>query len=89
MLVDRSFDEPGSVADIPFCGKDRMLPLLKNDPHMVVLAVLENPVINDDVSRFRNKAFRALVVSDPRIARGKLLPAEACRQMTGFAFPGK
>ena len=86
MLVDGSFNDPGYVVNVSFRSQDRTLPFLKNDPHMVVLSVFENPVIYDDVSRFRNKAFRALMVSDPRIARGKLLPAEACRKMTGFAF---
>ena len=88
MLVDQSFDDPGGIADIPFCGKKRMLPLLKNDPHMVVLFVLENPVINDDVSSVRSKSLRPFMVFDPPIANGELLPTKACRQMAGPAFPG-
>ena len=55
---------------------------------MIVLSVLEYSVINDNVSRFRNKLFRASMVFNPLIVDGKFLPTEACRQMTGFAFIG-
>ena len=79
MLVDRPLNDPGLVTHISFCGKKRMLALLKNDPHMVVLSVLEDPVINDDVSRFRSKSLSSPMVFDTPIAQGKLLPTEACR----------
>ena len=88
MLVDWSFDDSGYVVDISFRGKKRMLPFHKNDSHMVVLSVLKNSVINDDVSRFRNKGLCPFMVFNPMIVDGKLLPAEACCQMTGFAFIG-
>ena len=77
MLVDGSLDDSGYVVDISFRSKKRLLPFLENDPHMVVLFVLENPVIDNDVTCFRNKALRSLMVFDPRIAEGKLLPTDA------------
>ena len=88
MFVDRSLDYYGYIVHISFCSKDRTLPFLKNDPYMVVLFILEYPVIEYDVSRFRNIAFRPFMVFNPPIACGKLLPAKACCQMTGFTFLG-
>ena len=86
MLIDRALDNSGYIVHISFCNKDRTLPFLKDDPYMVVFFVLEYPVIEYDVSRFRNIAFRPFMVFDPPIAYGKLLPAKACSQMTGFTF---
>jgi len=87
MLIDRALDYFGYIVHISFCHKDRTLPFLKDDPDMVVFFVLEYPVIKYDVSRFRNIAFQPFMVFDPPIACGKLLPAKACSQMTGFSFP--
>ena len=53
---------------------------------MVVLFVFEYPVIEHDVSRFRNIAFLPFMVFDPPIAYGKLFPAKASGQMTGFTL---
>ena len=86
MFVDRTFDNTGYIIHISFCGKDRTIPILKDDPYMVVLFVLEYPVIEYDVTRFRNTAFRSFMVFNPPITYGKLLPAKACCQMTGFTF---
>jgi hypothetical protein len=88
MFVDRSLDNSGYIVHISFCSKDRTLPFLKDDPYMVVLLILEYPIIEYDVSRFRNKTFRPFMVFNPPIAYGKLLPAKACCQMTGFTFLG-
>lgn len=87
MFVERTFDNPGFVVYISFCSKDRTFPFLKNNPNMVVLFVFEDSVINNNVSRFRNKSFYAFMVFDPLIAYGKLLPPKACCQMAGFTFP--
>ncbi len=86
VIVDKSLDNAGNIVYISFCRKDRMLPFLKDDPYMVVLFVLKYPVIEYDVSRFRNKTFRPFMVFNPPIAYGKLLPAKACCQVTGFTF---
>ncbi len=68
MFVDKALDNSGYIVQISFCGKDRILPFIKDDPHMVVLFVFEYPVIEHDVSRFRNIAFRPFMVFDPPIA---------------------
>ncbi len=88
MFVDKSLNNSRNVVHIPFCSKDRPLPFLKDNPYMVVLFVLEHPIIEYDVSRFRNKIFRPFMVFNPPITYGKLLPAKACCQMTGFTFLG-
>ena len=86
MFIDRALDNSRYIVHISFCSKDRTLPFLKDDPHMVVLFVLEHHVIEYDVSRFQNIAFPSFMVFDPPIACGKLLPAKACSQMTGLTF---
>ena len=68
MLIDRALDNSGYIVQISFCNKDRTLPFIKDDPHMVVLFVFEYPVIEHDVSRFRNIAFLPFMVFDPPIA---------------------
>ena len=86
MLIYRALDNSGYIVHISFCSKDRTLAALKDDPYMVVFFVFEYPVIEYDVSRFRNIDFRPFMVFNPPIAYGKLFPAKACSQMTSFTF---
>ena len=68
MFVNGTLDDSGTILHISFGSKDRMLPFFKNNPDMVMLFVLEYPVIEDNVSRIRRKAFCAFTVFNPRIA---------------------
>ena len=62
MPVDRPLDDSRDVAYVSLRGEDRVRPLLKHDPHVVVRLVLEDPVVDDDVSRFRLETLCAPVV---------------------------
>ena len=86
MIVNGTLDNSGNIIHISFSSKDCTPPFFKNDPYMVMFFVLEYPVIENNVSRFRSVAFRAFMVFDPLIAYGILLPAKAACEMTGFTF---
>ena len=49
MLIDRTFDDSGSVVNIPFRGKDSILTLFNYDPDMIVLVVVKNTIVENNV----------------------------------------
>ena len=69
MPVDGPLDDSRDVAYVSLRGEDRVRPLLKYDPHVVVRPVLDDPVVDDDVSRFRLDTLCAPVVFYPQVLK--------------------
>ena len=85
MRILRALDDPRSVGNIPFRSEDRISPVFKDNTDMIMFPVFKNPVIQNDVTGIRNKAFAALMIPNPGIAHGKFIPGDAACQMAGFA----
>ena len=86
MRIHGAADHSRLILNIALCHDQRVFQLLHNDSHMVMRLIAENPVIKDDITRFRKTGILSRMIGDPAVAHGKFLPGNAACQMACNTF---
>ena len=72
--------------DVSLRHENRILLFVQNNAHMVMFPIVENMIVNNDISGIRNKVFRSFMVFYLFIVDGEFLPCDATCQMTCRTF---